>query len=45
MVTPDVIIDALEESDLNEGDEQKQVEQVVEILQALPHDVYVDLEN
>lgn len=45
MVTPDVIIDAMEESDLNEGNEQKQVEQVVKILRSLPQDMYVDLEN
>ena len=45
MVTPDVIIDALEQSDLNEGNEAKQVQKVIEILQSLPHDMYVDLEN
>jgi hypothetical protein len=44
MVTPDVIIDALEESEY-EGNEAKQVEQVVQILQSLPPDMYVDLEN
>lgn len=45
MVTPDVIIDAMEDSDLNEGNEEKQVEQVVKILRSLPQDMYVDLEN
>lgn len=45
MVTADVIIDALEQSDLNVGNEAKQVEQVVKILDTLEPDVYVDLEN
>ena len=45
LVTPDVIIDALEDSDPDEGKEQKQVAQVVERLKGIPNDVYVDLEN
>lgn len=45
MVTPDVIIDAMELSDLNAGNEEKQVEQVAKILRELPEGVYVDLEN
>ena len=45
MVTPDVIINALEESDLNVGNEANQVEQVIKILDSLEPDVYVDLEN
>ena len=45
MVTTDVILDALENSEPNEGDESKQVEHVVKILKSLPHDMYVDLEN
>ena len=45
MVTKDVIVDALENSDLNVGPEARQVEQVVKILNALPPDMYVDLEN
>lgn len=45
MVSADVIINALEESDLNVGNEAKQVEQVIKILDSLEPDVYVDLEN
>lgn len=45
MVTADVIINALEESDLNVGNEANQVEQVIKILDSLEPDVYVDLEN
>jgi hypothetical protein len=45
MVTADVIINALEESDLNVGPEANQVKQVVKILDSLEPDVYVDLEN
>lgn len=45
MVTPDVLIDAMENSDLNVGQEQRQVEQVVKILQSLPQNTYIDLEN
>lgn len=45
MVTKDVIVDALENSDLNVGPEARQVEQVVKILDSLPPDMYVDLEN
>ena len=45
MVTPDVIIDAMEESAENVGKEQKQVEKVVKILRSLPQDMYIDLEN
>lgn len=45
MVTTDVIIDALENSDMNVGSESRQVEQVVKILESLPQDMYVDLEN
>jgi hypothetical protein len=45
MVTADVIINALEESDLNVGNEAKQVEQVIKILDSLEPDVYIDLEN
>lgn len=44
MVTPDVIINALEESEYEEA-EAKQVEQVVQTLKSLPPDMYVDLEN
>jgi hypothetical protein len=42
MVTPNVIIDALENSD---DEQQPQVQKVVKILKSLPHDMYVDLEN
>lgn len=45
MVTPDVIIDAMELSDLNVGNEERQVEQVAKILRELPEGVYIDLEN
>lgn len=45
MVTPDVLIDALERSDLNVGSEQKQVGQVIATLLALSTDMYIDLEN
>jgi len=45
MVTADVIIDAMENSDTNVGNEQQQVEQVVQILKSLPQDTYIDLEN
>lgn len=45
MVTPDFIIEAMEDSDLNKGNEEKQVKQVVKILRSLPQDIYVDLEN
>lgn len=42
MVTPNVIIDALENSD---DEQQPQVQKVVKILKSLPPDMYVDLEN
>lgn len=45
MVTADVIVDALENCDADEGDEEKQVKKVVKILRSLPQDMYVDLEN
>lgn len=45
LVTPDVIIDALENSDLNVGNEQKQVEFVVEKLKSVEPHTYIDLEN
>ena len=45
MVTTDVIIDAMENSDVNVGNEEKQVKQVIKILLSLPEDLYVDLEN
>lgn len=45
MVTAEVIIYALEESDLNVGNEANQVEQVLKILDTIEPDVYVDLEN
>lgn len=45
MVTPDVIIDALENSDLNVGNEESQVRFVVERLKNIEPNTYVDLEN
>jgi hypothetical protein len=45
LVTADVIIDALEQSDLNEGNEERQVNLVLERLKEVPQDVYIDLEN
>ena len=45
LVTSDVIIDALELSDMNAGNEERQVNIVVERLKGLPEGVYVDLEN
>jgi len=45
MVTTDVIIDALEDMDVDEGEEEKQVNVVLERLREVPQDVYVDLEN
>ena len=45
LVTPDVIIDALENSDLNAGNEEKQVNLVVHSLKNLPEGIYIDLEN
>jgi len=44
-VTADVIVDALENSDLNVGAEENHVRMVVEKLRSLPDEVYVDLEN
>jgi hypothetical protein len=45
MVSPDVVIDALEDSEPDAGDQEKQVGQVVERLKKIPEGVYVDLEN
>ena len=45
LVTADVIVDALENSDLNVGAEENHVRMVVEKLRSLPDEVYVDLEN
>ena len=45
MVTPDVIVDALEDSEPDEGKEGNQVAQVIERLKNIPEGVYVDLEN
>lgn len=45
MVTPDVVIDALEDSGPDEGEEKKQVNVVLERLKNIPEGVYVDLEN
>ena len=44
MVTPDFIIDAMENSDLN-GNEEQQVKLIVKKLRKLAKGVYVDLEN
>jgi len=44
MVDPDVVIDALENSDLNK-DEEHQVRLVLKRLRKLEKGVYVDLEN
>jgi hypothetical protein len=45
LVSVDVIIDNLENTDFDSGNEQCQVEQVIKILKSIPLDVYVDLEN
>jgi hypothetical protein len=45
LVSVDVIIDNLENTDFDSGNEQRQVEQVIKILKSIPLDVYVDLEN
>jgi hypothetical protein len=45
MVTADVIYDALEQSDLNVGNEERQVNLVLGRLKEVPEGVYVDLEN
>lgn len=45
MVTPDVLINSMENSDLNVGPEQQHVAQVVEILRKLSPNTYIDLEN
>lgn len=45
LVTADVIVDALENSDLNVGAEENHVRMVVEKLRSLPDEVYVDLES
>lgn len=45
LVTADVIYDAIEQSDLNEGNEERQVNLVLEKLKEIPQDVYVDLES
>jgi hypothetical protein len=45
LVTPDVIIDSLELTDFDEGEEEKQINVVLERLKGLPEGVYVDLEN
>jgi hypothetical protein len=45
LVTSDVIVDSLELTDLNEGNEERQVNLVLERLKEVPQDVYVDLES
>jgi hypothetical protein len=45
LVTPDVIIDSLELTDFDEGEEDKQINVVLERLKSIPEGVYVDLEN
>lgn len=45
MVSPDVVIDALEDSEPDAGDQENQVNLVVERLKNIPEGVYVDLEN
>jgi hypothetical protein len=45
LVTADVIYDALELSDLNEGNEERQVNLALERLKEVPQGVYIDLEN
>lgn len=45
LVTPDVIIDSLELTDFDAGDEERQVTKVVERLKNIPEGVYIDLEN
>lgn len=45
LVTPDVIIDSLELTDFDAGDEEKQINVVLERLKKVPEGVYVDLEN
>lgn len=45
LVTPDVIIDSLELTDFDAGDEENQINAVLERLKGLPEGVYVDLEN
>jgi hypothetical protein len=45
MVTADVIVDALELSDIDEGEQERQVNAVLERLKEIPQDVYVDLES
>ena len=45
MVAPDVVIDALEDSEPDAGDQENQVNLVIEKLKKIPEGVYVDLEN
>jgi hypothetical protein len=45
LVTADVIVDVLENSEMNVGAEENHVRMVVERLRELPDDVYVDLET
>lgn len=45
LVTPDVVIDALEDSEPDAGKQEQQVAQVVERLKKIPEGVYIDLEN
>lgn len=45
MCIGDVISDALEDIDLDEGAQEKQVRIVIERLKELGPDVYIDLEN
>lgn len=45
LVTADVIVDSLELTDVDEGEEERQVNLALERLKEVPQDVYVDLEN
>lgn len=45
LVTPDVIIDSLELTDFDAGDEENQINVALERLKKIPEGVYVDLEN
>jgi hypothetical protein len=45
LVTADVIVDAIEQSDIDEGEQDRQVNAVLEKLKEIPQDVYVDLES
>jgi hypothetical protein len=45
LVTADVIVDSLELTDVDEGEEELQVNLALERLKEVPQDVYVDLES